>query len=171
MKAISVLCNHCGAPLEIAEGVRFATCSHCGTHLKLQRKGGAAFTEVLEDIDARTRQIAEDVNALKVYEEVERIDREWELEKDEYLMSGNDGKKINPSEAVAGGVIAMVAGVIFVMLFLRMGTPRLMAAFPLLFVGIGVYYIINGIRKRDGLSEARRQYESRRNEVLDKLDD
>lgn len=31
MRLISVNCNHCGAPLEVAEEVRFVTCAYCKT--------------------------------------------------------------------------------------------------------------------------------------------
>lgn len=106
---LSLNCNNCGAPLEVQEGTRFVTCRSCSSRLEVQRSGDAAFTRKLEAIEQRTEDLARDVNDLKVDNEVERIDREWQMERDRMLLRGDGGTAGEPS--VATGVITMIGGV------------------------------------------------------------
>ena len=77
MPVVSVSCNHCGAPLEVAESPRFVTCRHCGSRLKIEHGQGAAYTEVLEELQATQREMADDIETLRLQNELERVDREW----------------------------------------------------------------------------------------------
>ena len=47
---IALLCQQCGAPLEVAEETKFVTCGSCGVHLRVRSEGGAHFTEELEEL-------------------------------------------------------------------------------------------------------------------------
>ena len=74
MKVISISCNHCGAPLDVPLKTRYLTCSFCESRLEVQQSGNAYFTSVLEAVS----QIEEDVGTIKLQNELERIDREWQ---------------------------------------------------------------------------------------------
>ena len=42
MPTLSIACNHCGAPLTVAEDTRFVTCGYCKLQLEVKREGGGA---------------------------------------------------------------------------------------------------------------------------------
>jgi DNA-directed RNA polymerase subunit RPC12/RpoP len=115
---ISVSCNHCGAPLRVDSATRFATCTYCGAQLQVHVEGGVAYTEVLEKIDARTQQIAEDVREIKQYKSVEELDREWSQTRESHKRRSRDGVERMPS--VIGSVVAGVVGVIFGAIWITM---------------------------------------------------
>ena len=51
MKIIPVLCQRCGAPLDVAdESVRFVTCAHCSTPLEIVREATQSHSRILEQI-------------------------------------------------------------------------------------------------------------------------
>lgn len=76
MKVTSLACNNCGAPLEVAETTKFATCTHCGSRLSITHTGSAAYTEVLAQIGQHTEQMSDDLAAIRLHNELERLDRE-----------------------------------------------------------------------------------------------
>ena len=48
MNVMSILCQRCGAPLQIAdESVRFVTCAHCGTPLEIVREATQAHSRIM----------------------------------------------------------------------------------------------------------------------------
>jgi hypothetical protein len=110
-ETISVNCNHCGAPLRVAGGTRYASCTYCGAQLQVHIEGGAAYTEVLGKIDARTEQIAQDVRLIKQHELIEQLDREWAQTRDSFKTRDRSGNERTPG-AVAS-LIAGAFGVIF----------------------------------------------------------
>ena len=57
MKLLALNCNRCGAPLEVPQKAKFITCTFCQTQLSIQRSGGAAYTEALEELGERTEQL------------------------------------------------------------------------------------------------------------------
>lgn len=64
MELLSMSCNKCGAPLEVPAGTSFVTCTYCKSSLAIHRTGNAAYTEVLAQIDHKTDQILEHVEAI-----------------------------------------------------------------------------------------------------------
>ncbi len=112
VETISVNCNHCGAPLRVANRTRFATCTYCKSSLEIHVNGGAAYTEVLERIDARTEQIAQGVEELKLREKLVQLDREWGMAQQRYHAQGIDGSVGIP------GVLTAIVGGILVLAFL-----------------------------------------------------
>ena len=86
MKTVPLNCNHCGAPLRVPETARFATCAHCHAQLAVHREGEAFFTEVLGEIAARTANIEEHLEELRMEKDLERVDAAWEQEKQEMLV-------------------------------------------------------------------------------------
>ena len=93
MQLEKIACNSCGAPLEVAGTARFATCRHCGTQLSIQRTETATFTEVIEKLAATTEELSEKINTLTGHSELAALDREWELERQKYLVTGKDGDR------------------------------------------------------------------------------
>ncbi len=78
MNVMSILCQRCGAPLQIAdESVRFVTCAHCGTPLEIVREATQAHSRIMEEIHAATAESAKTLKVIELQNDLERLDREW----------------------------------------------------------------------------------------------
>jgi hypothetical protein len=78
METLSVRCNHCGAPLEVAGNIRFVTCQFCQSSLEVKRHSGAVFTEEVARIAENTEKIAEGLDVIQLQNDLEKLDRDWE---------------------------------------------------------------------------------------------
>jgi LSD1 subclass zinc finger protein len=174
----SIACNNCGAPLQVPEGANFVTCVHCDTQLAVKRSGNARFTEAIEDL-------REQVEKLTRQNELEALDREWEMEKESFMVSGKHGLRQLPTKtgSLIGGIVIAVFGLFWtVMAFSITGTAShfgggfggLFSCFPLfglLFVAGGIATSVFAYRKAGDYELARRRYKRRRRDVLRKPDD
>ena len=116
--AASVQCNQCGAPLQVEDATRFVTCAHCGASLEVKRTGTSRFTSVLERLDRRTEDMAGNLEAIRLQNELERLDREWEVSRRQFATTdkhGNVHYPGQPAQAV-GGIVAAVFGVLWTIL-------------------------------------------------------
>jgi DNA-directed RNA polymerase subunit RPC12/RpoP len=84
MQVQALSCNNCGAPLEVPPTTAFATCGHCGSRLAIKRTENAAYTEVLgnisqntETISRHTGQMSNDLAAIRLQNELDRLERDW----------------------------------------------------------------------------------------------
>lgn len=103
-------CASCGASLDVGAGARFVTCRHCGSSLEVKRSESAEWTELLAQVSAHTGEIRREVTVIRVEQELERLDREWEQRRDELMLEDQHGGKMRPT--VAGGVIGIVGIVV-----------------------------------------------------------
>jgi hypothetical protein len=101
-----VTCNSCGASLQIPESANYVTCRYCNAQLHVRRSDSTISTEVLNRIDARTAEMADDLDAIRRESEIERLDREWRQREDELSVRQKDGSKSAPS--IAGGIIMLI---------------------------------------------------------------
>jgi hypothetical protein len=186
----ALLCNNCGARLEIAATTKFATCARCNTVLQIKRTDSAWFTDVLGPAapDASTeiternspaprknkasRRVLPDVD-VALEEELNAIDREWTVERDHHVLSSEFGGKQIPSKGrglFAGGVLVVLAIALFFMfrtlpsgMMQEMG-PYL-SGFILLFgVGLGWFQYSKGV----DYDRAFAAYQARRNAAIAK---
>jgi hypothetical protein len=167
----AVSCNNCGAPLEVGEQTRYATCAFCGSQLGIHRSGNAVYSEVLERISRDTADIADDVEVIRLQNELERLDREWLLEREQHMMRGKHGRTYRPSRA--GGVVAAVVmggfGVLWTGLAVSMGAPFFFPLFGLVFIGFAVFVCISSVTKAGAYARGEQTYQARRDEVLRRL--
>ena len=173
MKLLSLTCNHCGAPLEVPAKTRFLTCSYCSARLEVQRSGGAVFTEVLEALDERTRKIAEDVEAIKIQNRLEQMDRQWTADRERYMSTDKHGRRSVPTTAgsIAAAVAACVGGTIWMITAASMPGSGPFPLFGLIVIAVGIFIGIHGVRKAEAFQRARRRHQMRRREVLRQLDE
>ena len=165
----SVACNHCGAPLDIAPTTNFVTCAYCGYKLQVHRSANLVYTEVLESIDQRTQRMEQDLSQIKRQNELERLDREWAMTRDSMLVRDKDGSTREPSAfgSDVGGVVAIVAGVIWTVFVLSDNhAPAPMALFGVVFILAGFFGMIGGIAKAARYQDAQRRYEQQREFLL-----
>jgi hypothetical protein len=184
----ALTCNHCGAHLEVAATTKFVTCAHCNTVLEIKRTGSARFTEVygpaaqpagVTDQPApvgpksqgSSKFMGEADVALE--EELNAIDRHWDLERERYLLTSEFGGKQIPSKRrglFAGAVLVVLAVILFFM-FRSLQPTRatevgpFISGFILMFgVGLGWFQYSKGV----DYERASAAYQARRDAVIAK---
>jgi hypothetical protein len=164
----SVTCNHCGAPLPIRPETRFLTCTYCGARLEVHRTGGALYTQVLESIDQRTQRIEQDVEAIRRQNEVERLDREWQMRREQLMVRGEDGGASIPSAVggLVGGLIAAAFGIFFAVTASRDGAPAIFPIFGVVFVLVGIGGAIASVGKAAQYRDAEQRYRRQRARLM-----
>ena len=171
MKLLTLTCNECGAPLEVPAKTKFLTCSYCSARLAVQHSSSAVYTEVLETIGRRTEQLADDVETLKLQNRLLRLDREWSEERQRYLVHDKHGRQHVPGTAggAIGVVMAVGFGIFWIITAGSMGAPGFIPLFGLAVIVIGVLVGISHMGKAEAYRTARRRYERRRRELVDRL--
>jgi LSD1 subclass zinc finger protein len=164
----SVTCNHCGAPLEAPSGARYVTCAHCGSRLEIHRTDSSVYTEVLEVLDQRTREMAEDLDAIRRQNELEQLDREWSMRREGFLVHSKNGGTNVPSVAggVIGCIVAVVFGIFWISITASTGAPGFFPLFGVLFIVVGLFAGISSMTKASGYQQAEQEYQQRRAELM-----
>ena len=172
VRTVAVTCNQCGAALDLPPAARFVTCTHCGTRLEVRRTGGAAYTEILDTIQQHTQQIAGDVEQIRRQNDLEQLDREWELRRESLMVSTKHGGRTKPSRiaSVFAAVVAVVFGVMWIGGAGATGAPTPMLLFGLLVVGGIVVASIFSFGKAGEYEEAERDYQRRRQQLRQRMD-
>lgn len=181
-RVVSVQCNHCGAPLDVEETTRFATCGHCGSKLEIKHTGSAYFTSVLERLDQTTQSMAENLEVIRLQNELERVDREWDLERQKYAVRDKQGNISYPDgpTSIVGGVVGVVFGVLWTIMACAItGSapdvgpfPIAKVVFPLfgvVFVGVGIWSVVNAGSAAGNYTAAQTAYQSRRSAIQRQL--
>ncbi|MBK8978479.1 MAG: zinc ribbon domain-containing protein [Planctomycetes bacterium] len=173
MSTEAVSCNHCGAPLRVGAGARFATCNHCGSHLEIHRGDSAAWTEVLDELREVQAGMAEDLEAIRLQNELERIDREWEQEAAGYRTRDSDGHSQPPATSpvlpVVVGAIAAAFGIAWTIGASSMGAPGIFTAFGVVFVLVAIVSAVHAAGKSTAYRTASARHRQRRERVLRQL--
>jgi hypothetical protein len=172
MELISVSCNHCGAPLEVGEETKFVTCKFCKNQLAVRHTASAAYTEVMEQIAESTQELTTNLRVIELQNELERVDREWETEKKQYMVTGKDGSQSEPSMigSVVGLLFLVGFGIFWIGTAASMGAPGIFPIFGVIIVLGGVISIVSALSKASRFPEAEAGYRERRSAVLQRLD-
>ena len=164
----TIACNNCGAPLEIPAGANFITCNFCHTSLAVHRGDSTSYTEIIAKVDDRTRKMAGELAQLRYNQELERIDREWEAERQTYLSKDKNGNAHEPTTfgAVLIGAIAIIFGIFWTCSSAAFGgfgngPGWLGIVFALFGVGFAIHAHGQAIR----FSQARDEYQQRRDNL------
>jgi len=168
MSLQSLTCGHCGGPLDVPGETRFVVCAHCGSRLEVKRTDSAIYTEVLEHLEQKTEQMAEDLHALRRQQELEQLDREWAMERSSLMTASQNGPPTAPSAAagVIGTVIAAGFGIFWTVQATRMRAPGFFPLFGLLFIAIAIFGGISTVVKADQYRSREAGYLRRREELL-----
>ncbi len=168
MELTTVSCSSCGAPLRIPADARFVTCNHCSAQLAVKQNESVAFTEQLGEINERTEQIAEDVAELKYRQEIEDIDREWDRQRESFMVTTKHGHRRVPSTAgsVIGGIVIVVFGIFWTAAASQAGAPGIFPLFGVLFILFGIATSVFSFTKAEGYSAAERKYRRRRRDAI-----
>jgi hypothetical protein len=170
-------CNECGALLQVPAAARYATCNACGAHLVVQRTGVATYTEAPPAADPALRDMSERLEQLESQNELARIDREWQMEREQYMVASRYGRYV-PSTvaAVVMGVFAVGFGLIWIVMGLGLtdnfnggGVTWFMPLFGLVFIVFGLFLSISQFNRAQRYRTAQAKYGRRRAKALDDL--
>ncbi len=179
-QAISVRCQNCGSPLQVSGSVRFITCAYCHSELEVVRDATTVHTEVLQRIEQNTEATVNRLKIIELQNEVERLDREWEMWRETHLPRSKSGRLEEPAP-VATGVFG-IGVVVFVLFWIGLaftltaqipipGPFRLVFPFFGVFVLAGVIFnMVKANSTGSGYKEARQAYESKRAELLARME-
>lgn len=179
MRLEELTCNSCGAPLEVPETANFVTCNHCSKQLAVRRTEDVTYTETLGRLAQQTEELTERLDDLSSHHQVEALDREWELEREKYMITHKNGSRDIPTEggAIGNGVVATVFGAIWTSMTLGMPS-QMPGAVRVLFPLIGVMIIVGGIfasistyQNAEKYRNAERRYRSRREDLTGTIED
>lgn len=172
MQITKVCCQGCGASLEIDESIRFLTCNYCHARLEVVHDTSTTHTKLLEALDQRTESMARDIRVLKLENELERLDRDWEATRQAMLVRGKHGSVSEPSatNATFGGVITIVAGLAWMIFTAASPAPAIFPMFGLVIVAVGIYGMISGNGKASEFEGLRSRYQMRRGQLISQIE-
>ncbi len=180
MELESITCNHCGAPLQVPSTADYVTCNHCGSQLAVRRGGSVTFTEVVQQLSETTENLAQQVSKLRHQTELETLERQWEAERESFMVTNNTGAKRLPDESssMLGGIITTVFGLFWTVMAIGItssapsfgvfGIAKLVfPAFGVLFIVFGIVSAARNSRKAREYKVAEQAYRRRRQRLLD----
>jgi hypothetical protein len=173
MKITKVCCQGCGADLEVDENVRYVTCNYCHARLEVVHDTSVTHTRILERLEKSTERMAGNLQVIELQNDLERLDREWESQKEGYMVSGKHGHRYLPSTggSIFGGVIAIVFGVIWMSFAAGMGAPFPFPLFGLLFIGAAIFGMVNSSSKASAYQSADLEFQQRRQRLIRQIEE
>lgn len=172
-QALSVRCQNCGSSLAVGEGIRFITCAYCHSELQVVRDASTVHTEVLHRIEQNTVTTVNQLKVIEIQNEIERLDREWEMWRERSLDRSKDGAIIEPLPPFGMRAVFIGAGIVAV--FLASMAMITQSWIGFLIAAIIVPAIIMGtgfVRETTArhFESARMRYENMRTVLLHRLD-
>ncbi len=165
-----ITCNNCGAALDVPPETNYVTCAYCGSRLEVTRTPSVVYTQVLQQLDARTQRLSADVGQLQLDRELALIDREWEQQRQMYLLRDRTGATIEPGRpltawSVGLTVVVIAALAMSTILFSNLfGGEYGLAFFLIALVGVGlmIWGTFNRISQATNYQRAKNEYQARR---------
>lgn len=179
MEIISLKCNNCGANLQINKKTVYLQCTSCGSSLAVKKSINTVFTEVLEELNLNTNKLVDQSNIVLIEKEIERLDREWMIEREKYRISTKDGNHL-PDESESNNLlqyIVFITSFLFfggIMVFLLSDAPAEFKPFilgGLLIFIVGVFIsFVSVSNKTSDYKQAKTLYLEKRQSLLKKLE-
>jgi hypothetical protein len=141
----------------------------------------ASYTSVLEAIQEQTARMAQDLGAIRLQNELEQLDRQWAIEREQYLNRRKDGTTSEPGAGAAGAIVGGLFIVIFAVIAIGIGmaamehhAPGLFAFVPFAMAAFAVVAFVVGVatsaQRATQYAETRQRYEDRRAKLLAEID-
>ncbi len=166
---VSVSCNSCGAPLKVGAQVRYVTCQFCNTQLEIKHSASSIFTEQIDRIADNTAHMAQDLEAIKLQNEIARLDREA-------ATGSGESSRAERSGGRGGGFFGLAFAVFFALVCFAMagaagksGAPGLFTLVP---IGMGIFAIVGAflaLLKSSGQSDRQDDLRRQREALTKKL--
>lgn len=179
----SLLCNSCGAPLDVQDSAKFVKCNHCHTTLRVHRSSNTTSTEAIEKLNETAEGLSEKLEKLTQQSELEALERNWEAQRQNFVLPNRSGDQPFPTEGAAwmGGAFIVFFGVLWTVMAIAItrSAPNFgpFAAAKVIFPLFGLGFIAFGIftaikiqqvakKNRKNLKEAERAYLRRRESII-----
>jgi len=110
---------------------------------------------------------ADQLEEIRAQNRVAQLDREWDLERETYMVNGKYGRHL-PSRVgnVVGGLLAVGFGIFWTIMAVSMEAPFFMPIFGVVFVTLGAVGSIHGFYKAGLYQSAQASYQRRRQDLL-----
>jgi hypothetical protein len=162
---------------------------YCRSSLAVRRTGSAVYTEVLNRLDERTERMSEDLVAIRLHSELERMDREWQqteekLDAETRALARTLAKARSEKPGFVLPILGLIMGVVLLFVLapygMRVGSP-LIEAILIGWSGIALAVSIGKARRLERLEEgynslrescitAEQEFRDRRAEIARRLD-
>ncbi len=172
-----ITCNNCGAALDVPPEANYVTCAYCGSRLEVKRTPSVVYTQVLQQLDARTQRLSADVSQLQLDRELAQIDRDWEQQRQRYLLRDRTGATIEPGGPLTAWSVGLTVIGIVVLTVFAFVWPGMLAGeygeafflIALAFVGLMIWGTVTRISQVTNYQRAKRAYEARRSAVVQRV--
>lgn len=123
-------------------------------------------------IGEMNENLGQKLDVLRVQNELERLDREWTLQRESYMVTGQHGARSIPTAtgSVFGGLFAAAAGLGWTIFTVGMGAPGFFPLFGVVFIGVGLWTAFVGMSKASAHDTAEAAYQARRRSLLRELE-
>ena len=169
MRFVDSRCIHCGATLKVAQDATHLCCQYCKAELLVVRDGGEITTQMLGEMQ---EDLGQKLDILRAQNELERLDREWAIERETFMVSNQHGARKIPSSAgsLIGGLFAAGFGIIWTVIASSSGAPGIFPMVGVVFVILAVGTIVVGMSKASAHETAEAAYQRRRQVLLRELE-
>ena len=169
MRFVDSRCIHCGATLRVAQDAAHICCQYCKAELIVVREGGEITTQMLGEMN---ENLGQKLDVLRVQNELERLDREWTLQRESYMVSNQDGVRSIPTSAgsVFGGLVTAVAGVVWTVITSSHGAPAFFPVIGVVVIAMGLWAAFVGTSKASAHDIAQASYQARRRTLVRDLE-
>ncbi len=178
MEITTLKFNNCGASLDIKPKIKFFICTFCKSSLTINKSGNIMFTEVLDEIKKDTETIIDNTDEMLVEKKIARLDRDWDVERENFRFTGDDGVVYYPDPNVIPSnvfnyIFLIVGWLIFMIIISTVeNTEGLAPLFifigTLVFILMGVSFHFDKMKKERYLI-AKQEYDQKRKSLLSEL--
>lgn len=168
MRFVDSRCIHCGATLRVAQDAAYVCCHYCKAELQIVRDGPELTTRLLGEMN---ENLGQKLDVLRMQNEVERLDREWSLERESFMVSNKNGARSLPSvtsSIFAGGLMA-VMGLVGTVTVAKATAPPFVILMPVVLLVAGIVNAFIGTSKASAHDTAEAAYQARRRALLAEL--
>ena len=168
MRFVDSRCIHCGATLRVARDAAHICCQYCKAELIVVRDGAAVTTQMLGEMN---ENLGQKLDVLRMQNEVERLDREWSLQRETFMVSGQNGARSLPSTvgSIFGGGIMIAMGSVMFLIIATAEAPPFVILMPVVMIGAGIVTAFFGMSKASAHRSAEAAYQRRRQVLLREL--
>ena len=173
MKVTKVCCQSCGADLDVDESIRFVTCNFCGARLEIVHDETTTHSRLLQELGEKTDRMAGEIKVLRLQNELEQLEREWQTAREGLMISGKNGNRSVPSLAgsLFTGAMMIIIGIIAMTALSNISQSGFTFVVPLMIIGMGVFSLIQGTSKASRYQTAEAAFKRRRSEKLRQLEE
>lgn len=172
MKVTKVCCQGCGADLQVDADVHYVTCNYCHARLEVVHDTSVTHTRLMERLEKKTNQMAENLKVIALQNDLERLDREWAGRRESFMTTGKNGQRsvATKTGSVVGGVIAAGFGIFWIGMASSIGAPGPLILFGVIFVGFAIFRSISSGTKASRYETEEATHRLRRSELIQQIE-